>query len=76
MEIKIDTKELRDVGENVKVTQVMNKLYIEIDLEKTIGASSSGKMTGIGSTGGFVSLPVESSRGKKIKMNLYMGDKE
>lgn len=63
------------VAENVVVAQQGNKLIVTVDLEKTIGLSSTGKMMGIASTGGFVSLPVSTSRKKSIKMNLYIGEK-
>lgn len=66
------------IGQNVTAKQTGNTLVLEIDLEQTIGLSSSGKMMGIASTGGFVPVPVfnlDLLRGKAIKLNLYLGEK-
>jgi hypothetical protein len=71
----IKTEDLKPVADNVEIMQAMNKLFIVVDLEKTVGLSSSGKMMGIASTGGFLSLVgVTSTRGKRIKMNMYIGE--
>lgn len=63
------------VGQNIRAKQEDNLLVLVIDLEETIGPSSSGKMMGIASTGGFTPLFAQSSRGKTIKLNLYLGEK-
>lgn len=73
-DVNIKSEDLKFVADNVEITQAMNKLIIVVDLEKTVGLSSSGKMMGIASTGGFTALPVTSTRGKKIKMNMYIGE--
>jgi hypothetical protein len=63
------------IAPNLKAKQDGTDLTLVIDLAKTVGPSSSGKMMGIASTGGFTQLPVENPRGKEIKLNLYLGEK-
>jgi len=74
MDVNIKSEDLKFVADNIQIIQAMNKLFIVVDLEKTVGLSSSGKMLGICSSGGFTALPVTSTRGKRIKMNLYIGE--
>jgi len=62
------------VGQNVQAKQEGDTLLLAIDLSKTIGLSSSGKMMGIASTGGFTPLFATTERGKQIKLNLYLGE--
>lgn len=64
-----------NIAPNLEMEQDGEKLILKIDLSKTIGLSSTGKMMGIASTGGFITLPVETSRGKTVKLNLYLGEK-
>lgn len=66
---------LTTVGQNVTAKQEGDNLILVIDLSKTIGPSSSGKMMGIASTGGFIPLFAQSPRGKPIKLNLFLGEK-
>jgi hypothetical protein len=70
--ITIDENNLTEVGENIMstISKDSGVLVLVIDITKEIGESSSGKMMGIGSTGGFVPVP-----GTKAKMNLYIGTK-
>jgi hypothetical protein len=70
--ITIKEDELSEIGENVMSTvdKASNCLVLVIDLAREIGESSSGKMMGIGSSGGFITVP-----GTKAKMNLYIGKK-
>ncbi len=70
--ITVDEKNLTSVGENIKVAKVEGKLIVVIDLNEEIGLSSTGKMMGIASSGGFTMLPIDST---KVKMNLYLGKK-
>jgi hypothetical protein len=70
--ITVDEKNLTSVGDNIKVAKVEGKLVVVIDLGEEIGLSSTGKMMGIASSGGFTQIPVD---GFKIKMNLYLGKK-
>ena len=62
-------KDLQVVGDNIKASLVDNQLVLVIDITKNIGPSSSGKMIGYGSTGGFASLP------GGFKGNVYIGKK-
>ena len=63
-----------EAGENVRYQIEDGVLTIVVDLEKTIGLSSTGKMMGIGSTGGFTRIG-NSPRGKTMSLNLYLGEK-
>jgi hypothetical protein len=68
-QIVINTSALQDVGDNVKAVQQGSLLVIVIDTTHDIGVSSTGKMIGKGSTGGFASLP------GNLKGNIYVGRK-
>lgn len=68
--IEVDLGKAVLVGENVlAVKQDDGKLILIIDAKETIGLSSTGKMMGIASTGGFQSIP------GGLKLNLYVGKK-
>ena len=66
---EIDFDKAERVGENVKCLRQDGKLILVIDEGVEIGPSSSGKMMGIASTGGFAAIP----GGRKL--NLYLGKK-
>jgi hypothetical protein len=66
----IDLSNLSVLSQNLSATVQDGKLILVIDLSKTIGLSSSGKMVGIASTGGFQAVP-----GTPAKINLYVGKK-
>jgi hypothetical protein len=66
----IDLSNLSVLSQNLSATVQDGKLILVIDLSKTIGLSSSGKMIGIASTGGFQAVP-----GTPAKINLYVGKK-
>jgi hypothetical protein len=68
--ITFDEIETAELADNLESVVKGNKLILVIDLAETIGESSTGKMMGIASTGGFISVP-----GTKAKMNLYIGKK-
>jgi hypothetical protein len=68
-EIKVDPATMQEVGDNVRATKVGNTLVIVIDTTHEIGTSSTGKMMGYGSTGGFAALP------GGLKGNVYVGRK-
>jgi hypothetical protein len=68
--ITVEAKNLTEAGENVRVGVVNNLLVVVVDLTKNLGPSSTGKMHGVGSTGGFQKLPVPG-----MKLNLYVGKK-
>jgi hypothetical protein len=69
----IDLSQATEVGENIKATIVTEggkKLLVLImETGKDIGPSSSGKMTGVASTGGFQRLP------DGLTGNVYVGRK-
>jgi len=67
--ISVNLKDAKAVGENLKIVKQDDLLIIVVDTTKEIGASSSGKMIGIASTGGFTAVPGQ------LKMNLYLGRK-
>ncbi len=67
--ITIDLEKAERVGENVKCLKQDGKLILIIDEGQEIGLSSSGKMMGIASTGGFTAVP------GGLKLNLYLGKK-
>ncbi len=67
MNVNIDNAER--VGENVKCLRQDGKIILVIDENGDIGPSSSGKMVGIASTGGFTTIP------GGLKLNLYLGKK-
>jgi hypothetical protein len=69
-EITFDETDTAELSDNLEGIVKGNKLILVIDLAQTIGESSSGKMMGIASTGGFIAVP-----GTKAKMNLYIGTK-
>ena len=54
---------------NVTMTRNGNKLLIEVDMSKDLGASKSGKTTLIASTEG--NATVEGPEGAKIGLNVY-----
>jgi hypothetical protein len=66
----IDLSNLSVLSQNLSATVQDGKLILVIDLSKSIGLSSSGKMIGIASTGGFQAVP-----GTPAKINLYVGKK-
>jgi hypothetical protein len=63
------------IAPNLTLKQEGTEITLTIDLAQTVGLSSSGKMMGIASTGGFTQLQVENPRGKAVKLNLFMGEK-
>ncbi len=67
--IEIQTQLLQPVGENIQAIFQDGLLILVIDTSKTIGVSTSGKMMGIASTGGFQALP------GGFKANMYIGKK-
>lgn len=67
-------EKLIPTGNNIKFMQEGDKLIIFVNLEETIGLSTSGKMMGIASSEGFTQLAVTTSRGKRVKMNMYIGE--
>jgi hypothetical protein len=68
-QITINTNELRQVGDNLQATVQDGKLILVIDTSMDLGPSSSGKMIGIASTGGFQAFP------SGLKGNVYIGKK-
>lgn len=69
MDETIKLQDLQPAGDNVRAGMVGSLLVIVIDTAEEIGPSSSGKMMGIASTGGFTTLP------GGLKGNLYVGKK-
>ena len=67
-------EEMQVVANNVRITQEEDILFIAVDLSRTLGLSKSGKMMGIGNTGGFQAIPVDNPRRKVTKLNLYLGE--
>lgn len=67
--LTVDTSKLQLSGENILAGVVDGKLVIVIDPSENIGPSSSGKMIGVASTGGFTALP------GGLKGNIYVGKK-
>jgi hypothetical protein len=67
--ITINPDTMQEVGDNVKAMQQGDLLVIVINTKREIGESSSGKMMGYGSTGGFAALP------GNLKGNIYVGRK-
>ncbi len=68
-QITVNTDTMQEVGDNVKATRQGNLLVMVIDTTQEIGPSSTGKMVGLGSTGGFQALP------GGLKGNIYVGRK-
>jgi len=56
------------IGNNMHVKVEGDTVTITIDAAKTIGPSSTGKMMGVASTSGFLSIP-----GTDLKINMYIG---
>lgn len=56
-------------GENLQAVVKDSKLILVMDLKVNLGPSSTGKMLGIASTGGFALFP------GGLKGNLYIGRK-
>ena len=69
MKFEIDTDNMRESGENILATVQDEKLILVIDLTQDIGPSSTGKMIGVASTGGFTTLSAN------LKGNIYIGKK-
>lgn len=67
--LTINTENLSECGENVQAGIVDGKLVIVVDPKVNLGPSSSGKMNGVASTGGFTAFP------GGMKGNLYLGKK-
>lgn len=67
--MNIDTEKAERAGENVNFIRQDGKLILIIDEGQEIGPSSSGKMMGVASTGGFTAVP------GGMKLNLYLGKK-
>jgi len=65
MEVIIDR--LIEAGDNIKAGMIGPLMVIVIDTEQEIGLSSTGKMMGVASTGGFIKLP------GGLKGNIYIG---
>ena len=61
------------VGQNVEAHMEGEDLILKVHGKTALGPSASGKMTTIGNTGGFVTLPFEVVPGKPMKLNLYVG---
>ena len=55
------------VGQNVEYEEKDGEVILRIKADQEIGPSTSGKMMGVASTGGFIWLP----NGQKL--NLYLG---
>jgi hypothetical protein len=68
-QIIINTNEMRQVGDNLMAAIQDGKLILVADLNEDLGPSSSGKMTGVASTGGFQAFP------SGLKGNVYIGKK-
>lgn len=68
-QITINTDTMQEVGENIKAVKQGNLLIMVIDASSEIGPSSSGKMMGLASSGGFTALP------GNLKGNIYVGRK-
>lgn len=68
-QITVNPEAMQEVGDNVRAAKQGNLLVIVIDTAQEIGPSSSGKMMGLGSTGGFQALP------GGLKGNIYVGKK-
>ncbi len=66
-QLTINLDQAQQVGRNLRAMQNGDLLILVIDTTKTIGPSSTGKMTGVGSTGGFQNL-INGLRG-----NVYVG---
>jgi hypothetical protein len=67
--ITVDLDGGNHIGQNIVAVETDGKLVLVIDTSVDLGASSTGKMNGIASTGGFVQLP------GGMKLNLYLGRK-
>jgi len=67
--LTVNLSALEDVGNNLKAALVDGKLILVIDANISFGYSSTGKMKGYGSTGGFASMP------GGFKGNVYVGKK-
>lgn len=67
--ITINPDAMQEVGENVRAAKQGSLLILVIDTDNEIGPSSTGKMMGLGSTGGFAALP------GNLKGNIYVGRK-
>lgn len=68
-QITINPDSMSEVGENLKAVKQGSLLILVVDTSVEIGPSSSGKMIGHGSTGGFAALP------GNLKGNVYIGRK-
>jgi hypothetical protein len=68
-QITVNPDTMQEVGDNIKATKQGNLLVLVIDTSVEIGPSSTGKMMGNGSTGGFASLP------GNLKGNVFVGRK-
>jgi len=66
--MNIDISKAERIGENVSYLKQEGKIFLVIDENVDIGPSSSGKMTGIASTGGFTKF-------SGLSLNLYLGKK-
>jgi hypothetical protein len=67
--MEIDTSKMTEVGQNVLAQIVDGKLVLVIDTKVNLGPSSTGKMIGVASTGGFALFP------GNLKGNIYLGRK-
>jgi hypothetical protein len=67
--ITLNEEQLVEVGSNIKAVQQGNLLILVIDVREELGPSSTGKMTGVGSTGGFTRFPAN------LSGNVYIGRK-
>ena len=67
--ITVNEEQLIEVGSNIKAVQQGNLLILVIDTREDLGPSSTGKMIGVGSTGGFTRFPGNMSG------NIYIGRK-
>lgn len=67
--INVNTDDMSEVGENLKAAKQGSLLVLVIDTSEEIGPSSSGKMMGLASTGGFAGFP------GGLKGNVYVGKK-
>lgn len=68
--MEINLNDAERVGENVRMLRQDGRIILIIDEAAEIGPSSSGKMMGVASTGGFTAIP------GGCKLNLYLGKKQ
>ncbi len=67
--ITINTEDLREVGDNLLAAVQGSTMVLVLDTTKDLGLSSTGKMRGVASTGGFQKIP------GGLSANVYIGKK-